>query len=199
MKLKVRKIRLKIHAFDVKTLNACCEKIIVAVKDTNDTWEQDNLPKQILLKGPIPLPTKRRIYCVLRSPHVDKDSREHFEIKIHKKFLDIYTVEDAASFLNLLQMPTGAFFEILPVVTTMEANEITGPPPPPPEEDPGYYDKQRRLRADTLRAEALRVKALRFEALRAETLLRAEALRDEYLRAEALHKAYKGLGVQKSS
>ena len=39
--------------------------------------------------GPVPLPTKRRIYCVLRSPHVNKDSREQFEIRVHKRLLDI--------------------------------------------------------------------------------------------------------------
>ena len=112
-----QKIRIRLKAFDRRMLDLSCDKII----ETADTTAASAI-------GPIPLPTKRKIYCVLRSPHVDKDSREHFEIKIHKKFLDIYTVEDAASFLNLLQMPTGAFFEILPVVTTMEVNEITGPP-----------------------------------------------------------------------
>nr|YP_009402751.1 30S ribosomal protein S10 [Compsopogon caeruleus]ARX96170.1 30S ribosomal protein S10 [Compsopogon caeruleus] len=40
--------------------------------------------------GPVALPTKRRIYCVLRSPHVDKDSREHFEIRYHRRIIDIY-------------------------------------------------------------------------------------------------------------
>nr|YP_010444024.1 ribosomal protein S10 [Chattonella marina]UTE94911.1 ribosomal protein S10 [Chattonella marina] len=96
---KIHKIRVRIQAFESKTLNTCCQKIISAVEQTNS-----------LVKGPIPMPTKRRIYCVLRSPHVDKDSREHFEIRIHKKILDIYTTSNA-SFLKL-QMPTGAFFDI---------------------------------------------------------------------------------------
>ena len=89
MKLKVRKIRVKIHAFDVKTLNACCEKIIVAVKDTNDTRDQDNLPKQILLKGPIPLPTKYEKFTVNKSPHVDKKSRDQLEMRTHNRLIDI--------------------------------------------------------------------------------------------------------------
>ena len=129
--MESQNIRIRLRGFDSTLLDNSTSDIISTAKRTGAK-----------VKGPIPLPTKRRIYCVLRSPHVDKDSREHFEIKIHKKFLDIYTVEDAASFLNLLQMPTGAFFEILPVVTTMEANEITGPPI----EQEGtlrYYDKQR--------------------------------------------------------
>ena len=61
-----------------------------------------------IAKGPIPLPTKR-IYCVLRSPHVDKKSREHFEIRIHKRLLDIYTPQNAEniadSFLKIAIPP----------------------------------------------------------------------------------------------
>ena len=96
---KIHKIRVRIETFDAETLNACCKKIILAVKKINS-----------VVKGPIPMPTKRRVYCVLRSPHVNKDSREHFEIRIHKKILDIYTASNAP-FLKL-QMPTGAFFDI---------------------------------------------------------------------------------------
>ena len=96
---KVHKIRVRMQAFDAETLNACCQKIILAVEQINS-----------ISKGPIPMPTKKRIYCVLRSPHVNKDSREHFEIRVHKKILDIYTTSNAP-FLKL-QMPTGAFFDI---------------------------------------------------------------------------------------
>ena len=129
------KFRILLRSFDNDLINLACQQLRSTLTKT-----------ECKVSGVVSLPTKIKRFCVLRSPHVDKDSREHFEIKIHKKFLDIYTVEDAASFLNLLQMPTGAFFEILPVVTTMEANEITGPPI----EQEGtlrYYDKQRRLRA----------------------------------------------------
>ena len=58
--------------------------------------------------GPIPLPTKKRIYCVLRSPHVNKDSREHFEIRVHKRILDIYpsTINTAHSLINI-NLPSG--------------------------------------------------------------------------------------------
>jgi small subunit ribosomal protein S10 len=96
---KINKIRVRIQAFDISTLDACCKKIIAAVEQLNSR-----------VKGPIPLPTKKRIYCVLRSPHVNKDSREHFEIRVHKKVLDIFTTSNAP-FLKL-QMPTGAFFDI---------------------------------------------------------------------------------------
>nr|YP_010443585.1 ribosomal protein S10 [Gonyostomum semen]UTE94472.1 ribosomal protein S10 [Gonyostomum semen] len=96
---KIHKIRLQIQAFESKTLNDCCKEITMGMKQINS-----------IIKGPIPMPTKKRIYCVLRSPHVNKDSREHFEIRVHKKFFDIFTTSNAP-FLKL-QMPTGAFFNI---------------------------------------------------------------------------------------
>lgn len=95
----IYKFRIKIQSFDIKTLNSCCQKIICAMEEIN-----------AVVKGPIPMPTTKKIYCVLRSPHVNKDSREHFEIRVHKKILDIWTTTNTP-FLKL-QMPTGAFFNI---------------------------------------------------------------------------------------
>ena len=65
-----QKIRIRLKAFDRRMLDLSCDKII----QTADTTSASAI-------GPIPLPTKRKIYCVLRSPHVDKDSREHFETR----------------------------------------------------------------------------------------------------------------------
>jgi len=65
-----QKIRIRLKAFDRRMLDLSCEKIIETADHTAAT-----------AIGPIPLPTKRKIYCVLRSPHVDKDSREHFETR----------------------------------------------------------------------------------------------------------------------
>ena len=96
---KIYKIRVRIQSFSTEIVNQCCQKIILAVAQKN-----------AIVKGPIPMPTKKKIYCVLRSPHVNKDSREHFEIRIHNKILDLYTVSNTP-FLNL-QMPTGALFDI---------------------------------------------------------------------------------------
>jgi small subunit ribosomal protein S10 len=96
---KISKMRIRMHAFDSKMLKECCEKIIRAGKDTHST-----------LKGPIPMPTKRRVYCVLRSPHVNKDSREHFEIRIHTKVFYISTT--SLEYFFTVQMPTGVFFSI---------------------------------------------------------------------------------------
>jgi len=58
--------------------------------------------------GPVPMPTRRKIYCVLRSPHVNKDAREHFEIRIHKRIIDIYEPSSQTiDSLMKLDLPSG--------------------------------------------------------------------------------------------
>lgn len=88
------KIRIKLKTYDYKLLNLSCANIIDTINRINGE-----------IKGPISLPTKRKIYCVLRSPHVDKDSREHFEIKIHSKLIEINepspTIIDSLMKLNI--------------------------------------------------------------------------------------------------
>jgi small subunit ribosomal protein S10 len=67
-----------------------------------------------LTVGPIPMPTKRKLYCVLRSPHVDKDSREHFEIRIHKRIIDIYEPSSQTiDSLMKLDLPSGVDISIV--------------------------------------------------------------------------------------
>ena len=63
----------------------------------------------------VPLPTKKRIYCVLRSPHVNKDAREHFEIRIHKRILDIYpsSVDYDNQLLVNINLPSGVTTNII--------------------------------------------------------------------------------------
>ena len=73
------KIRVRLESFNHELLNTSCQKIIEITQNNN----VNNI-------GVISLPTDKRIYCVLRSPHVNKDSREHFEIRIHKRILEIY-------------------------------------------------------------------------------------------------------------
>ena len=88
------KIRIILKAYNHKLLNNSCSNIIETATRTN-----------AISVGPIPLPTRRKIYCVLRSPHVDKDSREHFELKTYKRIIDIYEPSsqtiDALMKLNL--------------------------------------------------------------------------------------------------
>ncbi len=75
---KMAKIRLKLKSFDHKLLDISMAEIVDTVKKTGAS-----------LLGPVPLPTKRELYTVLRSPHVNKKSREQFEIKTHKRLMDI--------------------------------------------------------------------------------------------------------------
>jgi small subunit ribosomal protein S10 len=92
-----QRIRIKLESFDSELLNTACIQIKEKIENT-----------QSRIIGPIPLPTKKRVYCVLRSPHVNKDAREHFEIRIHKRIIDIYpaTVEAAYSLVNI-NLPSG--------------------------------------------------------------------------------------------
>nr|QCI06779.1 ribosomal protein S10 [Gayliella sp.] len=95
-------IRIKLKTYDKQLLDLCCNKIIDTTKRTNT--------KTI---GPIPLPKKRRIYCVLRSPHVDKDSREHFELKTYSRLIGIKEPSSQTiDFLMKLNIPAGVDIEI---------------------------------------------------------------------------------------
>jgi small subunit ribosomal protein S10 len=73
-----QKIRIKLRSYWVPLIEDSCKKIIEAAKTTNAKT-----------MGPVPLPTKQRVYCVLNSPHVHKDSRFHFEIRTHQRLIDI--------------------------------------------------------------------------------------------------------------
>lgn len=71
-------IRIRLKAYDHDLIDKSADKIIVTAKQTGAT-----------ISGPIPLPTERSVYTVLRSPHVNKKSREQFETRIHKRLIDI--------------------------------------------------------------------------------------------------------------
>ncbi len=74
----MEKIRFKLKAYDHRVLDRTVASIVEVVKRTGSE-----------ISGPIPLPTKKRRYTVLRSPHINKDSREQFEIRIHTRVIDI--------------------------------------------------------------------------------------------------------------
>lgn len=96
------KTRVKLEAFDTKLLTEACKSLIEGISSING-----------IAKGPIPLPTKKRIYCVLRSPHVDKKSREHFEMRIHKRLIDIVEpTPKTVDSLMRLDLPAGVEVEI---------------------------------------------------------------------------------------
>jgi len=97
-----QKIKIKLRAFEHKMLDDSVAKIIETAKRTGAT-----------ISGPILLPTKIKRYTVLRSPHVDKKSREQFEMRIHKRLIEIIdptpkTVEE----LMKLELPAGVDVEI---------------------------------------------------------------------------------------
>ena len=99
---KPEKLRIGLKAYDSRILDDSCNKIVDVV-NTSGT--------QVV--GPIPLPTQRRIYCVLRSPHVNKDSREHFEIRTHKRLIDVYAPsEQTMENLRNLDLSSGVDVEI---------------------------------------------------------------------------------------
>lgn len=98
------KIRIKLESFNHELLDSSCQQIIEKIQATNSK-----------IIGPVPLPTKKRIYCVLRSPHVNKDAREHFEIRIHKRILDIYpsSVDYDNQLLVNINLPSGVTTNII--------------------------------------------------------------------------------------
>jgi small subunit ribosomal protein S10 len=99
---KPQKLRIGLRAYESNLLDESCAKIIDVV---------NNSGTQVV--GPIPLPTKRRIYCVLRSPHVNKDAREHFEIRTHKRIIDLYAPsETTMENLRNLDLSAGVDVEI---------------------------------------------------------------------------------------
>ena len=98
---KKNRIRVCLKAYDHKLIDVSAEKIVETAKRTDAK-----------VAGPIPLPTRRRIYCVLRSPHVDKKSREHFEMRTHKRIIDIYEpAQQTMDELRRLDLPAGVDIE----------------------------------------------------------------------------------------
>jgi len=97
------KIRLRLESFNHELLVSSCQKILNLLQNTS-----------LNSIGVISLPTRKRIYCVLRSPHVDKDSREHFEIRVHKRIIEIYYNPEVPIFdlLSEADLPPGIFYRI---------------------------------------------------------------------------------------
>ncbi|WP_376989711.1 30S ribosomal protein S10 [Borrelia recurrentis] len=96
------KIRVRLFSFDVKILDQSAESIVRAVQKSKTQ-----------IKGPIPLPTKIKKYTVLRSPHVNKKSREQFEMRTHKRLIDILEPTSALMYsLMKLELPAGVEVDI---------------------------------------------------------------------------------------
>ncbi|CEO90148.1 MAG TPA: 30S ribosomal protein S10 [Syntrophaceticus sp.] len=97
-----QKIRIRLKAFDHKILDQSALKIVETASRTG-----------ALISGPVPLPTEKSIITVLRSPHVDKDSREQFEMRTHKRLIDILEpTPKTIDALMRLDLPAGVDIEI---------------------------------------------------------------------------------------
>ncbi|MBD5443711.1 MAG: 30S ribosomal protein S10 [Treponemataceae bacterium] len=96
------KIRVRLRAFDVDLLDQSSKTIVQVVKKAGAK-----------VSGPIPLPTKINKFTVLRSPHVNKKSREQFEMRTHKRLIDIFEITtDVMDSLMKLELPAGVSAEI---------------------------------------------------------------------------------------
>ena len=97
------KIRIRLKAYDHDAIDRAAREIVETAQRTGAT-----------VAGPVPLPTERNIYCVIRSPFKDKDSREHFEIRTHKRLIDIHqpTPKTVDSLQRLDHLPAGVDIEI---------------------------------------------------------------------------------------
>ncbi|MDB4324639.1 MAG: 30S ribosomal protein S10 [Flavobacteriia bacterium] len=97
-----QKIRIKLKSYDHNLVDKSAEKIVKTVKSTG-----------AVVSGPIPLPTHKRIYTVLKSPHVNKKAREQFELCSYKRLLDIYSSSSkTVDALMRLELPSGVDVEI---------------------------------------------------------------------------------------
>lgn len=96
------KIRIKLKSYDHSILDMSAQKIIETAEQTGAT-----------VSGPIPLPTKKEIITIIRSPHKYKDSREQFELRTHKRLIDILgPSEKTVDSLTRLDLPAGVNIEI---------------------------------------------------------------------------------------
>ena len=97
-----QRIRIKLKSYDYNLVDKSAQKIVKTVKSTG-----------AIVSGPIPLPTNKRIFTVLRSPHVNKKSREQFELNSYKRLLDIYsTSTNTVDALMKLDLAAGVDVEI---------------------------------------------------------------------------------------
>ncbi|OGO15885.1 MAG: 30S ribosomal protein S10 [Chloroflexi bacterium RBG_16_48_7] len=97
-----QKIRIKVRGYDHKLVDQSAAQIVETAERTG-----------AVVAGPVPLPTRIEKFCVIRSPHIDKDSREQFEIRTHKRVIDIHgPTTKTIDALTQLQLPSGVEVDI---------------------------------------------------------------------------------------
>src|SRR5208283_2059899 len=141
-----QRIRIRLKAYDYRVLDTSTGEIVDTAKRTGAQ-----------VAGPIPLPTMKNKYCVLRSPHVDKKSREAFEIRTHKRLIDILEpTQQTVDALMKLDLPAGVDIEIK-TVQKQEGSELASQqvrgavrsdalqePPTVPGAPPGHDEERKR-------------------------------------------------------
>jgi small subunit ribosomal protein S10 len=97
-----QKVRVKVRGFDHRLVDQSVKQIVEAVERTG-----------AIITGPVPLPTRIRKFCVIRSPNIDKDSREQFEIRTHKRLIDILQpTSRTIDALTQVNLPSGVEIDI---------------------------------------------------------------------------------------
>jgi len=101
--ITANKIRIRLKAYDHDAIDRAAREIVETAQRTGAR-----------VAGPVPLPTDKNVYCVIRSPFKDKDSREHFEIRTHKRLIDIHqpSPKTIDSLQRLDHLPAGVDIEI---------------------------------------------------------------------------------------
>ena len=101
-KVMNQKIRIKLRSYDHNLVDKSTEKIVKTVRNSG-----------AVVTGPIPLPTDKKIFTVLRSPHVNKKSREQFQMRTHKRLIEIYTpTQKTVDALSKLELPSGVDIQV---------------------------------------------------------------------------------------
>ncbi|HLO57019.1 MAG: 30S ribosomal protein S10 [Saprospiraceae bacterium] len=97
-----QKIRIKLRSYDHNLVDKSTEKIVKTVKNSG-----------AVISGPIPLPTEKEVFTVLRSPHVNKKSREQFQLRTHKRVIEIFTpTQKTVDALSKLELPSGVDIQV---------------------------------------------------------------------------------------
>ena len=97
-----QKIRIKLKSYDHALVDKSTEKIVKTVKNSG-----------AIVAGPIPLPTEKKIFTVLRSPHVNKKAREQFQYTTHKRLIEIYSpTQKTVDALSKLELPSGVDIQV---------------------------------------------------------------------------------------
>ncbi len=96
------KIRVRLKSYDARVIDACCQQILDTAIRTGAK-----------VVGPVPLPTQRSLYAINKAPFIEKDHKDHFEIRVHKRLIDIVSPTDKTiDSLTHLELPAGVDIEL---------------------------------------------------------------------------------------